>query len=355
MKQVIRVFIFLAILATAIINPYISYAQSPESITISSRVVEQNQQTQVEVVIAATSATPIQGISFLIKYDPDCLRPSGMRSLVLNLNNTSMPQSESAVEGIFTSTDPLPANGNMVMVTFIPAAACQTELALEKAQLIVLNNEGLAQPLIGVSVDKSPVPVSISQEQVSAEPQATENLSVIADITPSPEKGAQTALPTVEGKKTGSNPLTSLVFIGAGILLLFAGILTALIIVLVRQKRQPTEKSAIDPISPPANSGGDPEHYLVIRRGIQAGTRRKVENFPFSLGYSPANDMPLEDPSISAFHAKLFLKDGKVILVDLGHPIGTGINGNTIHNQRLELKDGDVIKIGAILLIYSRL
>lgn len=362
MKQVFRVILLVAILAVIFSNTQISYAQASDSIGFSARVVEQNQQTQVEVIVSASSSTLIQGISFLLKYDPACLRPSGMRSLVLNLNNTSMPQTDAAVEGIFTSTEPLPVNGNLVMVTFIPTAACQSQISLEKAQLIILNEEGLAQPLNGVMVDQTPAQLSVSEAQISSAPEPTQNFSVIGDATPQPGSGqpeettiVQTeVVPLSDEENPAPNPLERLVVIGAGILILFAGILTVLIVALLRKERQAKPRPAIKPSTVPARIAPVPEHYLVIRRGIQAGTRVRVENFPFSLGNSPANDLPLEDPSISGFHAKLFLRENKVILVDLGHPIGTSLNGNTIHNQSVALKDGDVVKIGAILLMYTQ-
>lgn len=363
MKQVYRVILLVAMLAVILSNPGITYAQASDSIGFSSRLVEQNQQTQVEVIISASSSTPIQGISFLLKYDPACLRPSGMRSLVLNLNNTSMPQTDAAVEGIFTSTKPLPANGNLVLISFIPTSACQSQISLEKAQLIILDGEGLAQPLNGVAVDQTPQQVTVSQEQISSAPEPTQNFSVIGDASPQPVTGqpeeinpvSTEVLPNPVEENPTPSPLERLVVIGAGILVLFAGILTVLIVALFRKKGQGKPYPSRKTITVPASVLPNPEHYLVIRRGIQAGTRVKVEGFPFALGNSPANDLPLEDPSISAFHAKLFLKENKVTLVDLGHPIGTGVNGNTIHNQRVELKDGDVVKIGAILLMYTQL
>lgn len=367
MKRTQRGLVAMMVVMATLFTTYATYAQAINAISISADTTRQGEKTVLQVTVAASAIEKIQGITFQLKYDPACLQPSGFQSLVLNLNNTSMPQNAGLVEGIFTSTEPLTANGGMVNVNFTPLKACQNELGLVKADLVVLSPEGFAQPMSGVSVNTEPVTISVGPEQVSGSIEPTQSMSVLDEsATPNAEATPETSVTTIpEEKESAPSSLERTVVILAGILILFAGVLAALVTILIRGKRkenrrQPKKaKTIASSTSPEAASAfsfaTEIERYLSIRRGIQSGTRVKLENFPFALGNSPANDFCLEDPSISAFHAKLFLKEDTVILVDLGNPMGTNVNGHTIHNQKIEIKNGDVIKIGAVVLTYSQI
>lgn len=362
MERQIKGFTALLFTAGMLFTANAAYAQEQNRISIATETVSRGEKSIVQVTVSANAVEKIQGISFQLRYDSACLQPSGFQSLVLNLNNTSMPQSPGVVDGIFTSTEPLSANGGMVNVNFTPITACENTLALIKADLIVLSVDGFAEPLADVVVDTTPVVVAVSAGQLSGSAEPTQSMSVL-DAESAPIVEATEAViprPIVE-EKTSPSTMERLVVIGAGILVLFAGILAAIVYTLMRgkkvgrrgQHRRAQAYTQAEPSKTPRISANEVDRYLSIRHGIQAGTRVKLENFPFAIGYSQANDLRLEDPSISAFHAKLFLKDGKVILVDLGNPIGTNVNGNTIRNQKIEIKNGDVIKIGAVVLAFS--
>ncbi|HID85757.1 MAG TPA: DUF2662 domain-containing protein [Anaerolineae bacterium] len=72
-----------------------------------------------------------------------------------------------------------------------------------------------------------------------------------------------------------------------------------------------------------------------------------------ALGRSLDNDVILEDRSISRHHALLVRRYGRYILRDLGSANGTTVNGQPI--SECVLRDGDVIALGEVELIFRRL
>jgi hypothetical protein len=69
------------------------------------------------------------------------------------------------------------------------------------------------------------------------------------------------------------------------------------------------------------------------------------------IGRYPNNDVVLDHPTVSAYHAEIVLRpDGRHELVDRESRNGTRINGNPIRSAIL--RDGDQITLGAITLHY---
>ncbi len=62
------------------------------------------------------------------------------------------------------------------------------------------------------------------------------------------------------------------------------------------------------------------------------------------FGRALDNDIVLDDPMVSRYHAHLTYEEGRFYLIDLNTPNGTSINKKKILNQRLQ--HGDVIQIG---------
>jgi len=75
-------------------------------------------------------------------------------------------------------------------------------------------------------------------------------------------------------------------------------------------------------------------------------------NLPVTnLGQSPQCQIPLADPSLSAFHAQLVRHDAGLYLRDLGSSSGTWVNGQCLFGPH-PLRDGDRIRIGQIELLF---
>src|SRR5215469_2846862 len=64
-----------------------------------------------------------------------------------------------------------------------------------------------------------------------------------------------------------------------------------------------------------------------------------------TIGRGNANDLVLNDPSISRFHAVVKLTDNKVVIADRGSTNGVVLNGERIAAET-ELKSGEVARLG---------
>jgi len=86
--------------------------------------------------------------------------------------------------------------------------------------------------------------------------------------------------------------------------------------------------------------------YLVAMEGSRQGDRFPMISSNITLGNSPGIDIRLDDGGISKFHARILYKEKKHYLENLD-PMGRSfVNG--IQADLIELKDGDVIRLGEI-------
>lgn len=69
------------------------------------------------------------------------------------------------------------------------------------------------------------------------------------------------------------------------------------------------------------------------------------------LGRALDNDVILEDPRVSRYHAQLRCRYGRYILQDLGSSGGTTVNGFPV--QEIVLRPGDIISLSGVDLIYA--
>src|SRR5215510_726549 len=73
-------------------------AQSAESIWLTANTTAYKTGDTVAVTINASSATPIQGFTFQIRYDPDCLKPIKASSPVPGMNGLPLPQTSGLMD-----------------------------------------------------------------------------------------------------------------------------------------------------------------------------------------------------------------------------------------------------------------
>ncbi len=71
------------------------------------------------------------------------------------------------------------------------------------------------------------------------------------------------------------------------------------------------------------------------------------------LGRTADNDIVVKDPNASRKHCRVFVKDGRHWLEDLKSANGTSVNGEVVHGQAVELKDGDTIAIGEVTFAFT--
>ena len=164
-------------------------AQAPETIWLSASTTAYKTNETVVVTVNASSATPIQGFTFQIRYDPECLKPVNASSLLPGMNGLQLPQINGLVDGSYASTTPLTVNGVLAEVRFIALKGCQTNLTLESAALAVRNADGYAAPLLSVLVGERNVSLFVDSEVGVSQPQA-ETGSVLSLEPPAVERNS---------------------------------------------------------------------------------------------------------------------------------------------------------------------
>ncbi len=180
-------------------------AQSAETIWLTANTTAYKTNETVIVTVNAASATPIQGFTFQIRYDPACLKPVNASSLVPGMNGLGLPQLTGLVDGSYASTTPQTVNGVLAEVRFTALKGCQTNLTLESAALAIRTAEGFAAPLPSVLVGERNVSLFVDSEAGVA--QAAPETGSVLSLEP----------PVVERNYAGW-------IIGIVVLLLFGGI-----------------------------------------------------------------------------------------------------------------------------------
>src|ERR1041385_6415952 len=69
------------------------------------------------------------------------------------------------------------------------------------------------------------------------------------------------------------------------------------------------------------------------------------------FGRNPANDFPIDDPTVSGTHCEILVADDSAVIRDLGSTNGTFINDAPIQEAKLE--PGQTIRLGAVELVVE--
>ena len=168
-------------------------AQSAESIWITASTNNFKTGETVIINVNGASASPIQGITFQIKFDPACLQAVNAASPIPGMNGLSLPQLSGLVDASFASTTPQVANGVLAEVRFITLGACQTNITLESAALVIKNESGFAAPLPGVSLGEKTVTIAVSGEKGTS--QNTPLLGTPLPLGAEPDSSNSSSLP----------------------------------------------------------------------------------------------------------------------------------------------------------------
>src|SRR5512133_790941 len=138
-------------------------AQGAESIWLTANTTAYKTGETVIVMVNAASATPIQGFTFQIRYDPACLKPTNASSTIPGMNALPLPQISGLADGSYASTTPQTVNGVLAEVRFTALGGCQTNLTLESAALAIRNASGFAAPLAGVAIGEKQIALNIDK------------------------------------------------------------------------------------------------------------------------------------------------------------------------------------------------
>jgi pSer/pThr/pTyr-binding forkhead associated (FHA) protein len=87
---------------------------------------------------------------------------------------------------------------------------------------------------------------------------------------------------------------------------------------------------------------------VVVRSDSQPGLDFRVDDAAV-VGRSPEADVVLQDPYASEFHLRLTVRDGGLVLADLGSTNGTYVNGRRVTSP-LRLNRGDAVQVGKTVM-----
>src|SRR5688572_30021690 len=291
-------------------------AQSAESIWLTANTTAYKTGETVTVILNASTATPIQGFTFQIRYDPDCLKPVNAVSPISGMNGLPLPQLRGQVDGSYASTTPQTVNGVLAEIRFVALRGCQTGLLLESAALAIRNAEGFAAPLPGVLVGERNLALNIDKE---------------VGVSQSNQPITGSILPLDPPPSTG--PEIPAWFVGLLGVLLVAGLVLGGVKLL--RKRNGTT---------PDVSTSSKTPTLQVKHGPQAGKSIALNKLPCLIGRDPLSDICINDPHIMSRHAKIFTTTSGYYLMDLGGE--TFINGQAVRKSAAALQPGDVVRLG---------
>ncbi len=97
---------------------------------------------------------------------------------------------------------------------------------------------------------------------------------------------------------------------------------------------------------PRTKAGG--AQLVLVRSEGQAGARLAIQDV-MVMGRSPDADFLLDDPYASEFHMRLVMRDGQIVLHDLGSTNGTYVNGRRV-TVPTPLSKGDAVQVGKTIM-----
>lgn len=74
---------------------------------------------------------------------------------------------------------------------------------------------------------------------------------------------------------------------------------------------------------------------------------------PVVIGRSPSSDIVIDEPYVSASHARFTIQGPALVLKDLGSTNGTMVNGHIIE-QPVTLRDTDEVQVGDVIMRVGR-
>ncbi|MFN0178994.1 MAG: FHA domain-containing protein [Gemmatimonadales bacterium] len=102
----------------------------------------------------------------------------------------------------------------------------------------------------------------------------------------------------------------------------------------------------------PKPAEAKPLALLLTKSGAAKGQRFSVHNPVANLGRAEFNDVRVADPSVSAGHAKLQLREGVWTLTDLGSTNGTWVDDERVDDET-PLSPGATIRLGEVSFAFE--
>lgn len=121
-----------------------------------------------------------------------------------------------------------------------------------------------------------------------------------------------------------------------------------------RPPSAPTQVAPMPQLTPqPPAPARIPVGRLTVRSG-ELASREFLIGEALELGREPDNDAMLPDPKVSRHHARIQRDGERYVLADLDSSNGTFVNGERVVAP-VKLEEGDVILIGDVELLFSRI
>ena len=323
-----RLTVIIFVILSTLVIPTKAGAQRTESIWLTANTTAYKTGETISVALNASSATPIQGFTFQIRYDPDCLRPVNASSPISGMNGLPLPQLAGLVDGSYASTTPQTASGILAEVKFTALKGCQTGLSLENAALAIRNPDGFAAPLPGVGIGERNLSLIIDREVVAQQPAQVESSGSVLSLEP----------------PQGKQGIPLWMMFGILFAVLAASLMSATFL-LFRMGTAPKAKTS-------KPSPGPGKASLHIKHGPHAGKSFDLKKLPIVIGRDSQNDICINDPHVNNHHAQIYSKQNGYYLRDLGG--GTFINGHPVKSNSVVLRRGDVVRLGrSVVFVFG--
>ncbi len=93
---------------------------------------------------------------------------------------------------------------------------------------------------------------------------------------------------------------------------------------------------------------------LVLFEGNHTSREVVLTRKTTTLGRGIKNTIHLKHPSVSRQHAMILVNENRITIEDCDSSMGTLVNDLRIHpREGAELKDGDIVKMGAVVMIFK--
>jgi hypothetical protein len=119
------------------------------------------------------------------------------------------------------------------------------------------------------------------------------------------------------------------------------------------EEEQTTELDWTPTIGIPPSLQPEPQARVHFLDGTGQPCEIELGRQEATLGRARDNDVILDDPRVSRYHARIVQRYGQFVLQDLGSTYGTALNGQAV--QECILRSGDRLSLGGVDLFFEEL
>jgi pSer/pThr/pTyr-binding forkhead associated (FHA) protein/anti-anti-sigma regulatory factor len=109
-----------------------------------------------------------------------------------------------------------------------------------------------------------------------------------------------------------------------------------------------TLKGRVGPHPPDPAASAPPRARLIVEAGRATGRAVAIRGPRFVIGRHPSCQLRPKSPTISRYHTAIELRDGRVLVRDLGGANGTVVDGRALRREAAEARDGTRLRVGPL-------